>query len=270
MSVTMKAMTALGSSAPVGATTEPRREPSSVTGTLTTCAAMPMIALMRKVTPNATQKRPRVSRQDRTKASRKRARSRTRIEGTSSSFVVSHTASGMQARTMTITTRTTTPTISTLPPRPPAMKAAMITAAMMKMPNTAATEREANPASRQNAGAIRRQSMRSVAFTPIAAYPISAATTPCIIAVKAIEASPTASPAIRFTAMVPAITASKSGEEGETVSRRLKVVKRTTPMTTAVTTTTTSWITTAKPKSTLGLCRSAAKALPSSIPNDSG
>ncbi len=150
------------------------------------------------------------------------------------------------------------------------MKAAMITAAMMNDAEHGSHREGGEPGESPERGGHPAPDMRSVAFTPIAAYPISAATTPCIIAVKAIEASPTASPAIRFTAMVPAITASKSGEEGETVSRRLKVVKRTTPMTTAVTTTTTSWITTAKPKSTLGLCRSAAKALPSSIPNDSG
>ncbi|CAH0229644.1 hypothetical protein SRABI76_02717 [Microbacterium oxydans] len=67
-------------------------------------------------------------------------------------------------------------------------------------------------------------------------------------------------------AIVPASTASKSGELGGTVSSREKDVNSTTPITPAVASTTTSWITTAKPKSTLGLCRSAAKALPSSIP----
>lgn len=71
-------------------------------------------------------------------------------------------------------------------------------------------------------------------------------------------------------AIVPANTASKSGEEGETVSNRENVVNRTTPITPAVAMTTMSWMTTANPNRTFGLCRSAAKALPSSMPKVSG
>lgn len=138
-------------------------------GKLTTCIARPMIRLMRNVTPNATQKWPRVRRQDRTNASRKRARSSTRIEGTSSSLVDSHTVSGIAARPRRTTTSTTMPIISGVPPRPPAMSAPMTPATIARPPKRATTERDAKPASRQNAGAIRRHSMRSVALTPTVA-----------------------------------------------------------------------------------------------------
>ena len=162
-------MIAVGSGEPVGATTEPTSVLSSETGMDTTFIARPMIALIRNVTPHATQKRPRVSRQDRTSASRKRACSSTRIDGTSRSLVDSQTTSGMLASAIRITMSTRSPMSSGVPPRPPATKAPMMSATITRKPKMAMTESDANAANRQNAGAIRRHSIRSVAFTPIAA-----------------------------------------------------------------------------------------------------
>ncbi|CAH0229602.1 hypothetical protein SRABI76_02716 [Microbacterium oxydans] len=162
-------MIAVGSGEPVGATTEPTSVLSSETGMDTTFIARPMIALIRNVTPHATQNRPRVSRQDRTSASRNRACSSTRIDGTRRSLVDSQTTSGTLARAIRITTSTRRPMSSGVPPSPPATKAPMIRATTTRNPKIAMTESEANAARRQNAGAIRRQSIRSDAFTPMAA-----------------------------------------------------------------------------------------------------
>ncbi len=225
---------------PVGAITVPNSEPSSDSGKLTTLTATPMIRFTRRMTPNAVQKRPRISRHERTIAARIPARSSTRIDGTSSNFVLSHTHSGIIASTSRMPITTVSPTPSAEPPTPAMTPTAMMPPITARSTSAASDCRTLQPTRRQNAGRIWRHSLPSDGFSPRAAWPTFAATTPCMIAVNARLTRLIASTTSALIAIAPHITGKKSGELGESDSIRRNVANTTAPTTTAVTTATTS------------------------------
>ena len=95
-------MIASGSGSPVGLMIVVSPEDRNENGMLTTCAIAPKVSEIRTMTPSAGQNRPRISVHDRAIAPRMVACSRMIAAGTSRSFVVSQSVSGMAARTARI------------------------------------------------------------------------------------------------------------------------------------------------------------------------